>query len=207
MNGWLAGGNVAEQGYVEMVEFPVSEDALFANSCGAQGRTGPTLEMCKAEYKGTPLADMLVSVEEGIQTFKISDAGVWKIQAMGARGGDAQLSSQYQGGAGAHVWSTFQMQPGDLIKVVVGQPGNYREGTGASSWGGAGGGGTFVWRAGQDMPLLVAGGGGGKILHSFCGCLCGLTNCLFLVAFRCIVCWHRQDLLGPAWTRLQARRQ
>ena len=84
-----------------------------------------------------------------------------QLVAYGASGGNGQFDSRYRGGFGAMVRSSFVMQPGDKLNVVIGQPGDHREASSGSSHGGGGGGGTFVWRDGHDSPLLVAGGGGG----------------------------------------------
>lgn len=125
------------QGWLEIESLDISDDAMFVSACGAVGREGPTWGMCKEAYKDSRLESMLVDVVDGVQAFKIPDGGVWKILAYGARGGNAQLSSSYPGGKGAMARSSFAFQAGDIINIVVGQPGSYRAITGVGSQGGS----------------------------------------------------------------------
>jgi hypothetical protein len=112
-----------------------------------------------------------------------------QITAYGASSGAAKQNAvAYKPGIGAMVRGLFSFQAGDIISVVVGQPGTFRPSTGASSFGGGGGGryspfslsflslinvvthftfapigGTFVfYNDTSRFPLLVAGGGGGS---------------------------------------------
>ena len=88
--------------------------------------------------------------------------------AYGAPGGGARDNPQsYRPGRGAVVTGVFQFSKGEQLSVVVGQPGDYRDGTSCCTMGGAGGGGTFLWKTSSDAePLIVAGGGGGAAYGS-----------------------------------------
>ena len=77
------------------------------------------------------------------------------IQAYGAQGGNGN------GGLGASIFGDFDVTPGDILSIVVGQQGigNNCGGGGGS---GGGGGGSFVWNPSEaTLPVIAAGGGGG----------------------------------------------
>jgi hypothetical protein len=90
-----------------------------------------------------------------LQTF-IVPANVTEvtIQANGASGGNTDGSV---GGLGASITGTFNVTPGQQLKIMVGQQGE--NGDGQFSYAG-GGGGSFVTDI-TNNPLVVAGGGGG----------------------------------------------
>ncbi|GAB4132954.1 MAG: hypothetical protein Fur0041_04760 [Bacteroidia bacterium] len=92
------------------------------------------------------------------------------IDAFGAQGGNTN------GGAGARIKGTFNVTPGDILFIVVGQQGtvNTCGGAGASS---GGGGGSFVWKMNGPTPvlLLAAGGGGGGNLNWSNACRDGIA--------------------------------
>lgn len=146
----------------------------FITSCGAEGRIGPTLLQCQQAYGNSAASRLLKTVDNGVQTFEIKQAGVYTLTAYGARGGHGQLDNpNYRGGDGARVWAKFTFEKGDLLHVVVGQGGHHRTPTtyeDSGSTGGGGGGGTFIWLNDDTMPLLVAGGGGGEFLECFSFC-------------------------------------
>lgn len=93
-----------------------------------------------------------------IQTWTVLTTGDYMIDAYGAQGGYSYLwstSTVNPGGKGAWIKGTFSLTAGQVINILVGQPGyNYADYT----RGGGGGGGTFMVRAGT---LLIAAGGGG----------------------------------------------
>lgn len=153
-------------GRVKIIETTHTLADAYFTSCGAQGRLGPTQSNCVQVYTGTQAGSMLEQVVGGIQIFKISTTGTYRLTAYGARGGNGRIDNpNYRGGDGAKVWGTFTLKKDDRLYVVVGQPGNTRAGTGQIvDSGGGGGGGTFVWLNDEDVPLLVAGGGGGQLL-------------------------------------------
>jgi hypothetical protein len=81
------------------------------------------------------------------------------IEAWGAQGGKNNPCTQ-PGGKGARMKGTFDVVPGELLKVVVGQKGKDR-GSDTANQSGTGGGGSFVWRNEGDALMIAAGGGGG----------------------------------------------
>jgi hypothetical protein len=84
-------------------------------------------------------------------------AGVTKmnIQIWGAGGGGTGYGTP---GKGARMQGDFDVSPGDILDIAVGEQGQ----TGGQ--GGGGGGGTFV--ASNSQPLIIAGGGGGSHYYS-----------------------------------------
>ena len=94
---------------------------------------------------------------QGYQLWTVPDTGSYTIVAAGAKGGNA---NSYTGGNGRIVQATFSLTKAQVIKIVVGQPGNTIYRSDSPSWGGSGGGGTFVTDNSNNI-LLVAGGGGG----------------------------------------------
>ncbi|XP_035671951.1 glycine-rich cell wall structural protein 1.0-like [Branchiostoma floridae] len=116
---------------------------------GATGRAGPT--SLGDHYRGQD-HEKLVTLQNGIQLFTVPETGNYSIEVAGAAAGQAGTAR----GRGALVSGTFQLQEGDVLKILVGQ-----EGLGSRRHLSAGGGGgTFVTRA-DDSPLIVAGGAGG----------------------------------------------
>ncbi|EDQ87129.1 uncharacterized protein MONBRDRAFT_33536 [Monosiga brevicollis MX1] len=141
-------------------------------SCGAMGRIGPTDDACINYYGNSSWFGGITGF--GVQTIKIPTAGMWRIEAYGGRGGSrgGGTDSQFNvGGNGAQVWGIFSFTEGEELQVVVGQSGNFFSDRDASqtvsaNLGGAGGGGTFIFRDNAPAPLLVAGGGGGASHYS-----------------------------------------
>lgn len=81
------------------------------------------------------------------------------IIAIGAAGGIGNSAN----GVGASIQGDFQVTPGEMLSILVGQQGQTASSSPGNSNGG-GGGGSFVWRGdGPVTPsnLLVAAGGGG----------------------------------------------
>jgi hypothetical protein len=122
------------------------------------GRFGPSLEQAKSGLSG-PEVDVwkenteFFNTADGIQLWTVPAAGNYRIEAWGA-GADVR-----QGGNGARIRGDFQLQAGEVIRVLVGQhptPFNTSHGGGA--------GGTFVVKAPyntNESILIIAGGGGG----------------------------------------------
>lgn len=104
-----------------------------------------------------------------IQSWVVPTSGVYRIKAMGARGGlPSGVADSYRG-RGASIEGSVSLLKGQIIKIVVGQEGRINTGGNPSNGGGAGGGGTFVWVDGQATPLMVAGGGGGASITNTSG--------------------------------------
>ena len=125
--------------------------AEFTN-LGASGRTGPTT--IGSHYDGKQ-HNALTTVQNGIQFFTVPYKGVYTITAVGAGGGLDKSDSSYRG-KGARIGGDFNLEEGQVLKILVGQLG--APNSGYSSAGG--GGGTFVATS-SNTPLIIGGGGGG----------------------------------------------
>lgn len=99
-----------------------------------------------------------------IHEWIVPHTGTYDIEVWGAQGGDSNVyagGGGGKGGRGARMKGTFELNEGDVIKILVGQKATSDDGRVRAA---GGGGGTFVVRenAGQTPePLIVAGGGGG----------------------------------------------
>ncbi|MEI6766479.1 MAG: glycine-rich protein [Bacteroidota bacterium] len=93
------------------------------------------------------------------------------IEAFGAQGGSGSGGS-LTGGKGARMKGDFNVTPGDVIKILVGQAGGSSGGPHGNENGG--GGGSFVVKQSGNVPLLIAGGGGGGPSTSY-GTACSRT--------------------------------
>jgi hypothetical protein len=97
-------------------------------------------------------------VTNALQTYTIpAGVTVVDIEARGAQGGTGLSGT----GRGASMKGTFNVYPGLVFVMLVGQ-----QGTNENYNGGGGGGGTFVVFA-NNTPIIVAGGGGGGMFHDF----------------------------------------
>ncbi len=120
----------------------------FTN-CGQTGRTGPSQSQCNSSY-----GPGVVTVVNGIQEWTVPpNISTIEIEAWGAQGGTSTVYNN-AGGRGAYVKGTFQVTPGQVLRILVGQQGANNN-TAPS-----GGGGSFVATS-NNTPLIVAGGGGG----------------------------------------------
>ena len=134
---------------------------LSFGTCGQSGRMGPSSGDCDASYAGTDLESEVSVVGNGIQEWTVPTTGVYRLEASGARGGDNSNDPGEEGANGAWISGEFELEEGDVLRILVGQEAGET----------AGGGGTFITRVssdGEEMfdgvsvePLLVAGGGGG----------------------------------------------
>jgi hypothetical protein len=124
----------------------------FSNA-GVTGRTGPTQAQVDANYSGTNLEGDINMTTQGIQEWTVPVTGTYTIAAWGAKGGNGQ---NYVGGLGAEMTGVFQLNAGQVLKILVGQQG----GTHSVNKAGGGGGGTFVVKS-DNTPLIIAGGGSG----------------------------------------------
>jgi hypothetical protein len=88
-----------------------------------------------------------------IVTFIVPATGTYDITAVGAGGGGGEGGL---GGAGASVADSFSLSAGETLSILVGG-----EGGDGGAFGPGGGGGTFVIAPG-NVPLLIAGAGGGS---------------------------------------------
>lgn len=122
----------------------------FTN-CTATGRQGPSQGQANTAYASTSLSGM-VHVVGGIQYWKAPATAVYRIEAVGAKGGGTN------GGLGARMIGDFSLTAGQTIAIIVGQMGTELL---ASRYDWSGGGGSFVVDSATNAPLVVAGGGGG----------------------------------------------
>ena len=125
---------------------------------GAQGKTGPS---DTSRYQGTTL-EHKVTLQKGIQIWKVPLNGTYVIEAWGASGAVGRQndsgSSTRAGGKGAYMKGCFNLTQGTSVKILIGQKGS--TGTTGSPLLGGGGGGTFIVLH-SGNPLIIAGGGGG----------------------------------------------
>ena len=90
----------------------------FTN-CGETGRYGPSQSQCNSEYGD----DIDVNVSSGIQEWTVPYTGIYIIDVMGARGGEADCYGDEYYGYGARMKGEFQLTAGETIKILVGQKG------------------------------------------------------------------------------------
>ncbi|XP_035665731.1 E3 ubiquitin-protein ligase TRIM33-like [Branchiostoma floridae] len=125
---------------------------------GTTGRLGPT--SLGTHYRGQD-HEGLVQLKGGIQYFTVPDTGKYRVEAAGSAAGWGEEDPKSARGRGALVRGTFQLQKGEVLKILVGQDGKEN----MSSQAVGGGGGTFITKT-DNTPLIVAGGaGGGDRLH------------------------------------------
>ncbi len=126
---------------------------VFTNA-GAEGSYGPTQIQINSAYAETSLDGLVTINTQGIQEFVVPVSGSYRIQAIGATGGN-QEETHVAVGQPANIAGDFELIQGQVLKILVGQHGFL--GSRRPGWGG--GGGTFVV-IGDDTPLVVAGGSG-----------------------------------------------
>ncbi|XP_078614339.1 uncharacterized protein LOC144883617 [Branchiostoma floridae x Branchiostoma japonicum] len=120
---------------------------------GTTGRLGPT--SLGTHYRGQD-HEGLVQLKDGIQYFTVPHTGQYRVEAAGSAAGWGVKDSKSARGRGAVVRGTFQLQRGEVLKILAGQEGAEN----MSRCGVGGGGGTFVTKT-DNTPLIVAGGAGG----------------------------------------------
>ena len=140
-------------------------------ACGATGISGPSLSACTTSYSGASWSSSTsnFNVTGGIQSWTVPATGTYTLDVYGAAGGKASTYS-YTPGQGSRVQMTVSLTEGNVIKILVGQPG------GAFSHTGGGGGGTFVYNQTTTTLIAAAGGGGGSGGDSTNGCDATLTT-------------------------------
>ena len=96
-----------------------------------------------------------------IEYWTVNISGEYNITLYGADGGDCNGGES--GGRGMKISSNFNLENGNVLKIIVGKKGQdgviYNSGGKNKPGGGGGGGGSFVYI--DDVIALVAGGGGG----------------------------------------------
>ena len=133
-----------------IVTFLAPLSYTFTNA-GATGREGPTQSNIDSAYLGTNLESKVTINTRGIQEWTVPASGTYKIEVLGASGGN-------QGGYGSRMIGSFNFSFNEVLSIAVGQEGLSNASYPDAS---AGGGGTFVVQ--NSTPLIVAGGGGGGV--------------------------------------------
>ena len=125
---------------------------------GATGQTGPSIAQARSGVGNPSWAATYLNMPtfQGIQEWTVPENGTYRIDCYGAASSSCGRTG-YRAGYGARIRGDFTLTKGEIISMVAGHRG-YTQGNG---WGGSsGGGGTFVWRKGQTVPLIIAGGAG-----------------------------------------------
>jgi len=125
----------------------------------ATGSSGPTSFASDSTYTTSTWYSSYFSVASGIQSWTVPANGTYRINAVGASGGENNGGTFFPGrpGQGATIQGDFVLTKGTVLNLVVGQKGVY------GSNGSGGGGGSFVYTGsiGGAGLLIAAGGGGG----------------------------------------------
>ncbi|CAB3983863.1 Hypothetical predicted protein [Paramuricea clavata] len=95
------------------------------------------------------------SLTNGIQYWTVPHTGTYEIKTVGAAG-EYDTHGSAARGRGAYMRGEFELNKGDVLKILVGQEG----GINSASHSSGGGGGTFVATS-SNTPVIIAGGGGG----------------------------------------------
>lgn len=139
----------------------------FTNA-STTGSSGPSLATLLASYDTVTnswLNDTaFFNATGGIQEWTVPETGNYSFEVGGAVGGQGWTSgnANNRGGYPALLTGTVSLTAGNVIKILVGQPGTNSTGTSSCSLSpGGGGGGTFVFNDTTSELLFAAGGGGG----------------------------------------------
>ncbi len=149
----LAAGRVELDGDKNLVNqvaaIPSGAVRYVFTNCGATGRYGPTWADVNGSYLGTNLeGNVNMGVHQGIQLWDVPAAGKYTIEVAGA-GGSGFAGNQ--SGRGAYCRGVFDFNGSETLKVLVGQKGLERGGSG----------GTFVTLI-DNTPIIIAGGAAWK---------------------------------------------
>lgn len=154
-------------------------------SCGQEGSTGPTLDMCSYNFDSS----YATMVDQGIQRWVVPKTTTYSISIKGANGGGNEA-----GGSGyAFSVGDVPLVAEDIVFILVGQVGqevawnDANEEYSGVRGGAGGGGGSFVWKLwpdGSPELLAAAGGGGGQSFyhsggfgsHTMLSSVCGDDN-------------------------------
>jgi hypothetical protein len=163
-------GSASARGVGRAGEPFIPFSATFVSLFGSTpSRTAPT--SLGSYYTSTQLNGQ-VTLSSGKQLWTVPYTGTYRIKAFGAQGGSGSISN-LRGGGGATVQGEFTLTKGEVLQVLVGSTGGYRDDSNYNSSDGCdlgGGGGTYVVRSpynSQASVLLIAAGGGGASNQSF----------------------------------------
>jgi hypothetical protein len=149
----LAAGRVELDGDKNLVNqvaaIPTGAVRYVFTNCGATGRYGPTWADVNGSYLETNLeGNVNMGVHQGIQLWDVPAAGKYVIEVAGA-GGSGYAGNQ--SGRGAYCRGVFDFNGSETLKILVGQKGLERGGSG----------GTFVTLL-DNTPIIIAGGAAWK---------------------------------------------
>src|SRR5687768_14246949 len=99
-----------------------AQQSFTFTTASATGSLGPSQTQVNNAYANTNLS-LSVVVVNGIQSFTISNTGLYSIEAFGASGGNRTNSPQRSGGYGAYIKGEFNLVQGDVLTILVGQKG------------------------------------------------------------------------------------
>ena len=164
--------NTCKDGYILSNNKCILKNNIYNfSTCGATGRLGPTLEQCNNIYKNTNVVITMDTTYQGIQKWIVPKTGTYEITVAGAG-----INHPTGNGKGVIISSSFTLNAGDLLRILVGQKGYYNKNfdsdinkTTNSYYSYSGSGGTFVVKydntktteIDKNIPLIIAGGGGG----------------------------------------------
>ena len=189
---FVKGGNSTTGAMYEWVANDIASVSCLYNfishtftSCGASGRTGPTITQVRTAYgpsggvgtgmgygASTPLQtgeynylslwyagdwNFLTMTTQGIQLWTVPATGEYEFELSGAKGG--AVSGVGSGGLGGYVKGTKTFNSGTVLALIVGQKGE--DSTVNSAAAAGGGGASWVLSADLSVVYAVAGGGGG----------------------------------------------
>jgi hypothetical protein len=125
---------------------------------GQTGQDGPNISQARSAVGNPSWASTYLNMNvNGVQRWTVPVTGTYTINCAGAKGGNDGSA----GGQGRVITAVGSLTQGEVIYLVVGQPGTDSGGTG----GGGGGGGSYVYRGSSEInyqlsDLIVAAGGG-----------------------------------------------
>ncbi|XP_078052989.1 anaplastic lymphoma kinase isoform X3 [Augochlora pura] len=107
----------------------MNKTVVRITTCGAIGRTGPTAEQCAEQYNRTDIELVVPSTQledatfhlNGVQRWMAPSYGYYTLIGLGARGGKG--SSGMGETLGALVRGVIELEKGDQLYFMVGQPG------------------------------------------------------------------------------------
>ena len=123
-------------------------------SGGAEGIYGPSTAQARSAVGNPGWASTYLTTSGGTQLWTVPETATYRIYARGASSG----GNQYQGGRGVDMRADFPLTQGQVIKILVGQGGRQSPSSDPCNTGA--GGGSFV-ATNANVPIIVAGGGGG----------------------------------------------
>lgn len=136
--------------------YPIKE-GLLLTSYNKLYQNGPTLNDLPLNLQNYLDMITISSSVQGMQLFTAPITGTYKIECAGARGG----KSSNKGGKGAYISGDYNLNKGDILKIVVGQIGMDRGIDTIDQTSAGGGGGTYVLNN-NNIALFIAAGGNGQ---------------------------------------------